>query len=168
MDKEAFWFKDGTIIQVDDGTGHRHIDDVAAHPAAFGVTPDYIKSMYAKHGEPVGFEGKAREEIFARLMLDGWVRIRHRAGKRDSWIVQCADMERQKGGLAEIARHLIIEDGRMRADDVVLVTDLDGNSARYDGWNDKGKGFLHIIGGGEPPRKVRVAESYGDFCKNAL
>ncbi|HMK37601.1 MAG TPA: hypothetical protein VK463_21190 [Desulfomonilaceae bacterium] len=53
-----------------------HIAEVIGNPGLFGVTTDEIQESYGRHGEKIGSEGKAREEILLRLIEKGWVRIR--------------------------------------------------------------------------------------------
>jgi len=53
-----------------------HIDDVIAYPDKFGVTSDYINDAYKRHGEQVGQEGEAREEIIRYVLTRGWIRVR--------------------------------------------------------------------------------------------
>lgn len=70
---ESFWIApDGTTI----GTGGKHIDTIIQNPEKFGLTLDRIRGYYEKHGEPLGVEGKAREEIIGMVLRQGWIRIR--------------------------------------------------------------------------------------------
>lgn len=145
MDKEAFWFRDGNIIQVDDGTGHKHIEFVITHPNTFNLTKEYIEKIYIKYNEPVGFEGNAREEIFVKLFLDNWIRVRHRVGKSDYWIIQCANIKQQKQNLQKLAQYLILDTNIMRESDIVYINDLDGAEICYNGWINKANSFLSIL-----------------------
>ena len=62
----------GKILYV----GTNHIDGIIRMPKKFGLTRDYIKSVYKKYDERLGQEGKAREEIIIEIVNKGWVRIR--------------------------------------------------------------------------------------------
>jgi len=53
-----------------------HIATIIANPKKFGLTKDYIQTVYDKYNEKVNVEGKAREEIIKRLIKSGWIRIR--------------------------------------------------------------------------------------------
>jgi len=53
-----------------------HIDVVISNPETFGMTKDEIEVVYTKHGEPVGMEGEAREEIIRDLVKKNWIRVR--------------------------------------------------------------------------------------------
>jgi len=59
-----------------------HIRTVIDHPASFGVERAEIERLYRHHHEPIGFEGKAREDILRRLFKGGWVRVRIQGGGR--------------------------------------------------------------------------------------
>jgi hypothetical protein len=84
MRNEAYWISpDGRILPVEG----RHIGAVASEPERFGLTKRKIRAVYERHGEPVPFEGKARDEIMAGLLKKGWIRIRYRA-REDSFTVQ--------------------------------------------------------------------------------
>lgn len=53
-----------------------HINKVIADPKMFGYTKEKIEKIYDKHNEPIGHEGKAREEIILDLIKKGWIRLR--------------------------------------------------------------------------------------------
>ena len=69
----AFWITPkGETVEVN----RTHIQTVIDHPKKFGLTTDKIKSVYDKYNEPVGQEGKAREEIMVDLIKKGYLRVR--------------------------------------------------------------------------------------------
>ncbi|HPS30826.1 MAG TPA: hypothetical protein PLZ43_11260 [bacterium] len=73
MRREAYWISpEGTVITVNT----KHINEVISHPEVFGLTIEAIRAVYEKYDEPMGLEGKAREEIMTGLILKGWIRIR--------------------------------------------------------------------------------------------
>lgn len=83
MAHNAYWInKRGKILDIGLGT---HIDQVVKSPKSFGLTDRYVKNTYEKYGEPVGQEGKAREQIMLELIKDGFIRIRF--VKNQFWIV---------------------------------------------------------------------------------
>jgi hypothetical protein len=84
MRKEAYWITpDGRVITVKT----THIDEVIRTPELFGLNIEEIKALYEKYAEPLGLEGKAREEIMRDLILVGWIRIRWKP-KEYSYTVQ--------------------------------------------------------------------------------
>ena len=79
----AYWInKRGKILDIGLGT---HIDQVVKSPKSFGLTDQYVRKTYEKFGEPVGQEGKAREQIMLELIKDGFIRIR--LVKNQFWII---------------------------------------------------------------------------------
>lgn len=69
----AYWISPSNQI-IDVPTNH--IDIVIKNPETFGLTLADIQSVYESHGEEIGTEGKAREEIILDLVKKGWIRIR--------------------------------------------------------------------------------------------
>lgn len=53
-----------------------HIASVIADPELFGVTREYIERVYKAYGEPLGWEGVARERVIKELIARGFIRIR--------------------------------------------------------------------------------------------
>ena len=82
----AYWINPyGQIINIG---ADKHIGQVVKNPEKFGVTREYLESVFEKHGEPWGSEGNAREEIIKHIMEKGFIRIRL---YRNFWSVQTWD-----------------------------------------------------------------------------
>jgi len=63
-----------------------HIASVIKSPEKYGLTREAIEAIYDKHGEKIGREGKAREEIILGLVAKGWIRARNYLSRGDtSW-----------------------------------------------------------------------------------
>jgi hypothetical protein len=74
----AYWlFPDGPVRTV----GTSHVDELIRDPAAFGWTRAEIEAAYARHGEPLGWEGFAREELIRATVKRGFVRVREHIGR---------------------------------------------------------------------------------------
>lgn len=70
----AYWIDpQGRILKLREPL---HINQVTSNPEKFGVTKDYILKTYAKYGEKMGTEGKAREEIIKDVLTRGFIRVR--------------------------------------------------------------------------------------------
>ena len=70
---QAYWISPyGELLEV----GTNHIQLIINNPKVFGYTKDQIKQIYDKYNEPMGVEGKAREEIIKNVVTKGWLRIR--------------------------------------------------------------------------------------------
>ena len=71
------------IIPVPD----RHIVTIVYEPELFSLTTKEIESRFAKHNEPVGMEGYARNEIILDLLKQNWIRLRFFL-RNGSWRIQ--------------------------------------------------------------------------------
>ena len=157
MDLQAFWYKAGKIIKID----QNHISAIIANPESFGMIRDDIEETYKQFNEPIGCEGKAREQIMIEAMKNGWIRIRQRSGKDGiTWVIQFADYQRQQRDLKELIEYLLYDTGKMKDSDTVYLNDIDGGfSSSFSDWD------------GSPISKfveckksnVRLVESYSAF-----
>lgn len=76
MKYDAYWISPaGEIVPAEDGVVS-HIGMILRKPEFFGYTKDGIVALHKKHGERMGMEGKAREEIMRSLLDKGWMRLR--------------------------------------------------------------------------------------------
>lgn len=53
-----------------------HIDEVFNNPLIFGLSYEYLISVYQKYEEVLRTEGQARQEIIGELVKRGFIRIR--------------------------------------------------------------------------------------------
>ncbi len=89
---DAFWISPtGEAIPV----SITHIDIVVKNMTKFGLDKKQVEALYAKHDEPVGFEGKAREDIMIAIMEKNWIRLRY-IPKRDMWTAQLRNFNKRK------------------------------------------------------------------------
>ena len=99
----AYWINPyGQILEMKTS---KHITEVVNDPEKFGLTKEYIEKKYAEYGEPVGFEGKAREDIMRVVIKQGYARIR---AYRAFWSVTINKLDNKTkkslGAWAEIAK----------------------------------------------------------------
>ena len=93
MKNEAYFIAPyGEIIPI--GLG-KHIDIIFENPNIFGYSKDYVKQLYKKYNEPLGFDGKAKKEIVRELLRKGWVRIRYVVNK-DRFTVEYSRLTKRK------------------------------------------------------------------------
>ena len=84
MTSPAFFISpEGRVLPVESVS---HIALVTMNPETFGLTRSEIEKVYARHGEALGHEGQAREEILVELVKQGWIWIR--AYPNSCWSVQ--------------------------------------------------------------------------------
>ena len=88
---KAYWISPfGKIVDVP----RRHITNILDSPEQYGYSEQELKDVYHKFNEPIGHEGKAREEIMTTLINKGWIRIRWNT-KKFTWIVQVSDITKK-------------------------------------------------------------------------
>lgn len=96
----GFWAKGEELIDL--GTTRSHIRYILDHPDRFDFSREELLDCYKEHGEPIGFEGKARAEIMRRALRGGWIRVRERPAT--GWIVQIDADARRPEAEALVAR----------------------------------------------------------------
>lgn len=116
----------------------RHIEVILEQPERFGFAKKELEEIYAKYGEPLGMEGRAREEIIAMAVERGWIRVRRYRGRaeRISFNVKGLNPETKKR-LCEFASALLngieieTSSGKERVKDLpdtrVVIADRQGN-----------------------------------------
>ncbi len=115
----------GDIIELDTS----HIDLIIKHPEKFLMTKREVEDTYKKYNEPLGTEGKAREEILSKLLKSNWIRIRH-IPKTDSFTVQVNRLDkRKKDQIAAFANEAIhgLRGRQYHSNTDVKVMDLSTN-----------------------------------------
>lgn len=96
-----------------------HIQTVISNPAKFDITAQEIEAAYAKHCEPVGVEGLAREEILRGLVAKGWIRLRRYVKPREQWSVTVDELnDRTRTLLKEWAKTILAGTLGYREDDL--------------------------------------------------
>ena len=69
---EAYWINPNGKIH---GVKSTHINSIIENPYYFSFTKGKIDQIYVKYKEPMGLEGKARNEIIKKVLNKGWIRI---------------------------------------------------------------------------------------------
>lgn len=78
----GYWIMlDGTVRQVSTS----HVAELLSAPTAFGWTRAGIEVVYARHGERLGLEAQAREELIVATVKRGYVRVREHIGRGHAW-----------------------------------------------------------------------------------
>jgi hypothetical protein len=126
---DAYWISPaGKIFDV----GQIHIVTITENPEAFGLTRPEIDAVYEKYGEPIGSEGKARDEIMVKLIEERWIRVR-RIPKQDVWTIQVdADSVHRipKHKITDFLMKLVIQNPKYKYS-MVSVINLNGESLYY-------------------------------------
>lgn len=121
----------GEVVKVEQS----HINTVILYPARFGITTQEIESVYAKHKEPVGVEGSAREEILCNLVRQGWLRLRRCIKPQEQWSINVNELnEMTRLFLHDWAGKILAGEMGFREDDshkLVVITELASGTIHY-------------------------------------
>ena len=124
----AYWSKPNGELTV---IRFRHIGDVMARPEYYRETQEGIDTTLDKYpNEPRGgnAEGKARNEIMARVICRGYIRVRE---KNHKWTIQLDSLtEERVGRLQNWANMVIQQDKSRQYDDVFIHEILDNTKTR--------------------------------------
>lgn len=161
-DGKAFWYKNGKIIEVKT----YHIEDVCDNYEIFGLSKEYIQSLYDLYHEEWGTEGKAREQIMIELMEKGWIRIRETISRDGSkWTIQFDDYKKRKKDLQEIVSQLLLIKEDMKDYDTLVLLQSNGNFYKiYDSWKNNTRPSDFLMEGMKKKKKTaKMVYSYTDF-----
>jgi single-stranded DNA-binding protein len=107
----------------------KHIDDIIKYPEKFGETKESVINDYKKHGERVGIEGKAREDIMERILKRGFVRVRFNM-RQQRWSVQVYKLDnRMQDNIFEWA-HDAIKQKNVSPESMVYIHSLNDDKVR--------------------------------------
>ena len=137
----GFWVRDDTIFDV---TTSSHVKFIIENTSLFNLTGEQIADIYKKHGEVVGTEMSAREELVRYATSLGWIRVRHYPKERDFWSIQADDTNKRRFTIAGFLRWAI-ECKVMERDSSAVIVGFDDPQDRleYD-WKQGGIGeYLH-------------------------
>lgn len=115
----AFWISPrGEVIF----TPLSHIDQVLKTPAKFGLTKADIESVFQHFNEPLGLEGKAREQIMIDLLERGWIRLRR---TKNFWIAQLNKFgNKERGYLSKWAQLVLSGKLKYKEDDPYIPIEV--------------------------------------------
>ncbi|MDY0017620.1 MAG: hypothetical protein RBS89_07245 [Candidatus Delongbacteria bacterium] len=102
---EAYWINpEGEIT----GVPEKHILRVLREPEYFGYTREEILERFKKFREKLGWEGKAREEIFKELFPKGWIRVRKNRHNNCTVSIQTGKYgEKEKESIKKLAEMML-------------------------------------------------------------
>ena len=134
----GYWVRDEQIFDV---TSTSHIRFMIENPSMFNLTSKQILEVYNKHGEVLGSESKAREELIRYAASLAWLRVRHYSKGRESydyWAINCHNTVTQRAEILAFIRWAI-ESNIMRHDDSAVILGFEGQDDRqYYSWQEGG------------------------------
>jgi hypothetical protein len=128
LNLEGYWIKDSDHYEV----LTTHIDFVIKHTELFHVSLEEIKGIFKKHKEHLGFEGKAREEIFTELFRKGWIRVRHKVEHYgELWTFEFTTIMDAAKPMCDFIKKKSNEEFLFIAQAPIQVNGIDDNYRRY-------------------------------------
>src|SRR5271157_5216015 len=107
MQAKGYWVRDGHSPSTIDVTATSHVRYLCENHREFGFSQEQIEETYRRHGERMGQEGKARDELIKIASTRGWIRARHYRSPRDYWSVQFDKIELRKAAVALFVKSAI-------------------------------------------------------------
>jgi hypothetical protein len=101
------------------GVTSSHIKNIIKNPSYFSLTKEKIDQTYSKYNEPMGLEGKARNEIMTDLLQNGWIRIRK---NRNSYTAQLLTLDDKSKIYLQQFTSKMITDGVQKYSDLKILT----------------------------------------------
>lgn len=118
---EGFWSDpSGKLVRVPT----THVRYMIDNPELFGMTKLDIAAAYAKHREPLSWEGKARRELVLDAMRKGWVRVRYYESK--GWALEYFAAMTSRSDLKRVVDRLLDSGSAHYEDGIHLSAFADG------------------------------------------
>jgi hypothetical protein len=91
-DANGYWISpDGKILS----NFRVHIQAIIDSPESIGLSKAEIDKLYKKYKEPMGFEGKARQQLMEQAIARDWIRIRYYP-KNDQFSVELSRLDTRR------------------------------------------------------------------------
>ncbi len=123
--EHAFWVSGETWIDAKED----HLQPILNGPEQFGLSQTRINEVYAEHGQSVGAEGAARDELIREAAKNGWVRVRRYREPANRIVIQGYDVNAKfssiRAFLQELSQRQIVA-----TDDTVVLSDYESGEAR--------------------------------------
>ncbi len=122
---QGFWRKNDEWITVTED----FVSAILAEPERFGMTRAAIDESYTAHGEKIGNEGHARDQVIKQAIENGWVRIRRYDTMGVRLVVQGAGIDAQISSIPEFLAEVLARDPSEESVTVV-INDLANGETR--------------------------------------
>lgn len=122
----GYWIKDEAVLKLEESKSH--VEAIIKKPSLFGMDHEEVHEAYQRHGEKLGLEGKAREELMKKALLRGWIRVRFHM-RENRWSIQCSDLEKQMSTIKYFISYLFDKENDpkiIHEEDLVIVSDMEG------------------------------------------
>lgn len=131
MQAEGYWVRDGHSPPAIDVIATSHVRYLCEHHGEFGFSQEQIEETYRRHGERMGQEGKARDELIKIATTQGWIRARQYRSPRDYWSIQFDRFEERRDSIVSFLRSMIEQQKMSKGDELRLIGFYDGFKRIY-------------------------------------
>lgn len=84
------------------------------------MTKQEIIDLHKKHGEKIGIEGKAREEIIKKVSKLGWLRVR-KYSRPEYWSIQFDNYRKRKKAIEDFVEWALYDSKVMDQYDMIIL-----------------------------------------------
>ncbi len=123
----GYWVRDDQIFDVTSS----HVRFMIANPSLFDLTGEQILDIYKRHGELVGTEAKAREELVKYAASLGFCRVRRYTRPNEYWSIQTDSTKTRRNTIVTFIRWGI-ENGIVQENDTAIILGFDDPQDRHE------------------------------------
>lgn len=123
--EHAFWVSGETWI---DAQGD-NLKPVLDEPEKFGLSQAHVNEVYEVHGESLGAEGRARDQLIREVAENGWVRVRRYHEPANRIVIQGYNTNAKFSSIRTFLQQLF-ERQIVTTEDTVVISDYESGEAR--------------------------------------
>jgi hypothetical protein len=123
--EHAFWVSGETWV---DAHGD-HLKPILDEPDKFGLSHERLEEVYDQHGETLGAEGRARDQLIREAAEKGWVRVRRYREPANRIVIQGYNTNAKFSSIRAFLQQLF-ERQIVTTDDTVVISDYGSGEAR--------------------------------------
>ena len=113
----GYWVRDEQIFDV---TSTSHVRFMIENPSLFNLTSKQILEVYNKHGEVLGTESNARQELVRYATSLGFCRVRRYTRPNEFWSIQTDSTKVRRNAIVTFIRWGI-ENGIVQENDSAVI-----------------------------------------------
>lgn len=123
--EHAFWVSGETWV---DAQGD-HLKPILNEPEKFGLSQKRLTEVYEQHGESLGAEGRARDQLIREAAEKGWVRVRRYREPANRIVIQGYNIDSKFSSIRAFLQQLF-ERQIVTTEDTVVISDYESGEAR--------------------------------------
>ncbi|HOO33332.1 MAG TPA: hypothetical protein PK466_07780 [Thermotogota bacterium] len=163
--RNGYWMKNinGDEILLINIGWKSHISFLNKNPELFNLSCKDVEERYLFYSEPVGYEGRARNDLMIMALQNGWIRIRNHGAPQDNWIIQCADNDKCMIFISKFLDHVLNKTKVLSNYQRITVTDLNDHIVEYREFIDGKEFFFSDERSTRMKDILLIVKSFSDF-----